>query len=222
MFREVILNNEKDWMAIRSKVLTATEVSVILGLNKYRTINEILADKKDPKPFENSYTVIGQLLEPVVVASTNKILGTNFKLFEQTKDIKSFFLDEELKLGSTPDASDGQKLLECKTTKPGNFLRYSGWPPVYYLAQLYTQLLCTSLEEGLLSILSTNLAPISQEIRIPISIFSVSRSSKIDSLVISEVERFWNTINANKVFRVNRKQTLETEIILRCLTKRIY
>ena len=209
MFKEVCVTTEKDWLDIRSRVVTATEVSIILGLNHYRTVSEMMRDKANPKPFENAYTWVGIALEPIVVMATNKVLGASFKLYEETKDAKSFFVDLDLRLGSTPDAYDDLRLLECKSTKPGNYLRYSGWPPIYYLMQLYTQLLCTNRSEGLLSIMSTNLSQQSAELKLPINIFSINRETKIDEIVISEVERFWKTIDSQKLFRVNRKLSSE-------------
>lgn len=220
MFEEVLVHTNQEWLDIRSTVLTATEVAIILGLNSYKSVSEMIKDKQDPKPFENAYTFIGQALEPVVVLATNKILGTSFRLYEGTT--KSFFIDRELKLGATPDAHDDTLLLECKTTRPANYLRFSGWPPAYYLAQLYTQLLCTERREGYLAIMSTDLSQTSPELKLPIHVFALTRDDRLDELFLKEVRRFWETIDIDKNYRVNRKQTMVIELLLRILTKRIH
>lgn len=220
MFEEVLVHTNEEWLNIRSTVLTATEVSIILGLNSFKSVSEMLKEKRDPQPFENAYTFIGQLMEPLVVTITNKVLDTKFKLYESST--KSFFLDKELRLGATPDAHDDTMLLECKTTRPANFLRYSGHPPAYYLAQLYTQLICTNRTTGYLAIMSTDLSQKSPELKLPIHVFALTRLDRLDAYFFQEVKRFWETIDSDKQYRVNRKQTLTIELLLRILTKRIH
>lgn len=221
MFEEITVWEESEWLNLRSTVLTASDIAVIMGLNGYRSVADMMGDKAEPKSFSNAYTWMGIALEPVVVLATNKVLDRNFKLYEDLKG-KSFFIDKQLRLGATPDAYDDIQLLECKSTKPFNFLRYSGWAPIYYLSQLYTQLICTNKESGLLAILSTNLSQSSENLNIPIHIFELKRDIRIDDMILQEVKRFWETIGRSKIYRVNRKQVMELELMLRIKSKRIY
>lgn len=215
-FKEIKPEDDDAWLALRRNVLTATDVGVILGMNKYKSVAQLIEGKENFEYFENSYTWLGQVLEPVVVECTNKVMGTNFKLFDEGS--RSFFVDEELRLGATPDAGEGDTLLECKSTKPHNYLRWSGWPPAYYLSQLYTQMICTGRNTGYLAIMSTDLSQKSEVLNLPISINKLLRNEKIDAILLKEVARFWECQDAGKQYRVDRKQSIVLETLFRCST----
>ena len=219
-FKEIRPKNDEEWLEIRRTVLTATDIGVILGLNKWKSVAELVKGKENFEPFENSYTWLGQVLEPVVVEAVNKAIGTNFKLYED--EARSFFVDREIGLGATPDAHEGSILLECKSTKPGNHLRWHGWPPAYYLSQLYTQMICTEKDTGYLAIMSTNLTQKSEVLDLPLLIHQLSRHSELDEIFFKEVKRFWDTQNSGKMYRVNRKQAPDIEMFLRFQTEQIY
>lgn len=219
-FEEIRPKDDAEWLDIRNMVLTASDMGVILGLNKWKSVAELIEGKKKYVPFENAYTYMGQTLEPVVVAVTNRVLNIEFKLYEDV--YRSFFVDFDVGLGATPDAGTEDILLECKTTKPGNYLRWHGWPPAYYISQLYTQMICTGHQVGLLSIMSTNLTQTSDVLNIPLHIHRISRSEELDNIFLTEVKRFWETSAKGKVYRVNRKQAPEIELKLRAGIERIY
>ncbi len=212
--------NEAEWLDLRTKVLTATDMAVILGLNPYKSVSELIESKKNPVPFSNAYTWIGQALEPVVVKAVNEVTSSDFKLYED--DGKQFFADIDLGLGATPDAYDGKMLLECKTTKPGNALKWAAWPPTYYLSQLYTQLICTDKQSGLLGILSTNLTQTCEVLNLPLTIHHLTRSQKLDIIILEQVARFWETSKRGKVYRVDRKLAAQIDMLLRFQVRGLY
>lgn len=216
-FQAIKPSNDDEWLELRSKVLTATEVSVILGLNKWQSVKDVLENKKEIKKIDNAYIQMGHWLEPLVVQATNKVIGTNFNLMD-----RSFYVDYDIKLGATPDAWQEGELLECKTTKPRNFYKWSDWPPAYYLMQLYTQLVCTELQTGYLAVMSTNLTQFQEELKVPIAIFKLERHERIDNILKAEVKRFWETCEEGKVYRVNRKQASILDMLLRIQTRKIY
>lgn len=218
-FKEVRPKSEKEWLGLRQKVITATEMGVILGLNPWKSVKELIEAKKNPGYFENAYTLMGQWLEPTVVQAVNKLLNTPYTLFED--EARSFFIDSELGLGATPDAGYNGSLLECKTTKPHNYLKWAFWPPAYYLMQLYTQMYCTGRNRGLLAIMSTNLTQRTDVLDLPIHIHEIRRDKFIDDCIEREVKRFWECDAFKKQYRVNRKQTTQIEWKLRCMTKSV-
>ena len=219
-FEELKPETEAEWLELRTKVLTATDSGVILGLNPWKSVRELVESKAEYTPINNAYTMLGQWLEPVVVSAVNATLDTSYELFD-TDGTRSFFADEELGLGATPDAGCGESLLECKSTKPRNFIKWAYWPPAYYLMQLYTQLICTGRQHGLLAVMSTNLTQYSEELNIPLHIFELVRTPEIDAILIAEVERFWEAVDAGKLYRVNRKQAVPLELKLRFATRKI-
>ena len=207
------LETEEDWLKLRKQVITATEAAVILGQNKYLSPAKMLEEKLHKTFVGNSYTNIGQLLETVVIAVVNKTLKKKFVLLEQD-GLKVFYKHAEIKLGATPDAAEDRTFLECKTTKPLNYLRYKYNPPGNYLMQLQTQLYCADYELGYLAIMSTDLSPEGPDSPIPITIFEVHRNSRLCDILRSEVNRFWDCIDNKKLFRVSSVVKKEVKILL--------
>lgn len=211
--------NEDDWLNIRTTVVTATEMPVILGLNPYERPSGIKEKKQKVERFENAYTLMGQWLESFVIDRVNEVTNMEFKGLDNSE----FYIRDNLKLGATPDALDRdiegtRTLLECKTTKPRNYLVYQNLPPLYYLMQLYTQMYCANIEEGLLGIMSTDLTQHTPDLDLKLCIHQIERDEQIDAIIEKEVPRFWESKN----YRVDRKQTAWLSARLYCNSKRIY
>ncbi len=219
MFTEVKPKTEEAWLKLRKGIITATDMSTILGLNPYKSVKEMQEAKENPTFVGNAYTWLGCTLEPVVVVAANKLLGLNLSLFDT--GARSIFMDKTLGLGATPDAGDEDCLLECKTTKPGNYLKYSNWPPTIYICQLYTQLICTDRDYGYLGIMSANLSQYSEELHIPMAISLIHRNPIIDSIFLGEIKRYWLAVKDKKQFRVDRTQSMYVELLLRMNTKMV-
>lgn len=220
-FKHIEPESEGQWLELRTRVLTASDIGVILGMNRWKSVKELIESKKEFEPFENAYTWLGQQLEPVVMAAVNKTLESEFRLFEDNGS-RSFYADLNIGLGATPDAFDKDRLLECKSTKPLNHLRWYGWPPAYYLTQLYTQMICTDKQQGLLAILSTDLTQTSDKLNLPLTVYTLDRNEDIDKYLLSEVKRFWTADKEKKSFRVARKKATWFETLLRINTRIIY
>ena len=198
------LKTEHEWLALRKTIITATESSAILGLNKYLSASQMSKNKVENSFTGNAYTQIGSILEPAVVNAVNLILGTQFYLLENEYG-KIMYLRDDVPIGATPDATNGLQFLECKTTNPTTYLRYRFSPPEYYVFQLMVQLYCAGLTEGYLAIMSTNLTQTKAELNIPISIFRVLLCPELCAILKSEVERYFELKAENKMFRVNSK-----------------
>lgn len=208
-----IIYNEKDWHALRAQVVTASEAAVLVGADPYSSPRQIL----NREPFEgNAFTFVGQMLEEVVVKITNKVLGTNFELYEQEENVKEFYINNNL--GATPDAHQDRKmLLECKTTRPKTYMKYSAVPPSKYIIQNVVQQICVDdLESdfGYLSILSTDLTQNSSELRWPITIYKIWKNSELCNILKEESDRFKKCTETNKQFRVNSKVKQKVKLLL--------
>lgn len=215
-------SNDQDWLEARKKIITATEMPCLLGLDKYKSAEKMYKEKSERTFFGNAYTTVGQLLEPVVVDATNLFIDTDFQLYDQQAH-KVMFIDEEIGIGATPDASSEslEALLECKTTLPHNYELWRYEPPIKYLVQLHTQLICTGVDTGYLSIMSTNLAQSSPKLDFPISIFKIKYDNIVKNHILKEIKRFWATREENKVFRSNRKEAKLLELHIRIHTEKI-
>lgn len=208
-----IVKTEADWLELRKLYITASEAAVLVGADPYSSPGKI----RNPEPFfGNAFTFVGQMLEPVVVNVTNKVLNTSFELYENVEGHKEFYT--EGLLGATPDAHEDRKvLLECKTTRPHTYLKYSAVPPSKYLIQLLVQLLCTGLDEGYLAIMSTDLTQATSTIKWPITVFKVWKCGTICDILKVQAEKFTN----NKTFRVDSKIKQKVRLLLTLCYERV-
>lgn len=212
-----IVKTEEEWLELRKQFITASEAAVLVGADPYSSPAKI----RNPTPFfGNSFTRVGQMLEPVVVNVTNDVLETHFELYENPEGHKEFYT--EGLLGATPDAHEDRKiLLECKTTRPHTYLKYSAVPPSKYLIQLLVQLMCTGLDEGYLAIMSTDLTQATAELKWPITIFKVWKCGTICDILKIQAEKFTNACLTEKSFRVDSKVKQRVRLLLTLCYKRI-
>lgn len=215
-------NDDATWLEARKKIVTATEMPCVLGLDKYKSAEKMFRDKGGGTFFGNAYTTIGQLLEPVVVSATNLMLNTDFQLYDQQAH-KVMYINDDIGMGATPDAYSKSLdcLLECKTTLPHNYRMWHDHPPVKYLVQLHTQMICTGIDVGYLSIMSTNLAQSSPVLDMPLSVHKVYANDLISDYIKSEVVRFWETKSEGKVFRSRKKDSELIELYIRMNMEKI-
>lgn len=214
-FKVVNPKSEEQWLKLRCSCLTASDIGVLLGLNPYKTMTDVEESKQSWEPFDNEYMELGRFLEPRIVDEVNWAVNDNFQLFGDN----SFYHSPELKLGATPDASNQQTLLECKSTSPKNFLRWQHFPPYYYLAQLYTQMICCDYQEGYLAIRTTDMSINDQQ---KLIIFRLTRTEELDNILLDEVKRYWQFKKDEKTFRINRKQSLNTMVLFLINLERIF
>jgi len=201
-----VVQTEAEWLELRKKYITASGAAVLVGADPYSSPSKL----RTPDPFfGNSFTRVGQILEPVVVNVVNDIMGTTFELYENDAGHKEFYT--EGLLAATPDAHmNRQVLLECKTTRPHTYLKYAATPPHKYLIQLLVQLMCTGLSTGYLAIMSTNLTQKTSTLNWPITIYKILTDDRISDILKREAERFTN----NKTFRVDSKVKQKMKLLL--------
>jgi predicted phage-related endonuclease len=209
-----IVKTEEEWHALRAQYITASNAAVLVGADPYSSPKSL----REPSDFHgNAYTKVGQMLEPIVVNVVNVVLNLGFVLYETLGGHKEFYTNGFL--GATPDAHANRKmLLECKTTRPQTYLKYSVVPPSKYLIQLLVQLMCTELTEGYLAIMSTNLTQQSAELVWPISVFKVWTNNRITSIIKEQAQKFKD--NPEK-FRVDSKIKQEIKLRLPLIYERI-
>jgi predicted phage-related endonuclease len=211
-----ILKTEADWLAIRKDYITASEAAVLVGADPYSSPKAI----KEPSTFTgNAFTLVGQLLEPVVANLTNIVLGTKFVLYEQESNVKEFYTNGHF--GATPDAHQDRKiLLECKTTRPKTFIKYGSVLPSKYMIQNIIQQMCVDgleVDYGYISVMSTDLTQHTSEVNWPISVFKIWKDKTLCDILQEEAERF----KTKPTFRVNSKVKQKVKLLLAMGCERI-
>lgn len=146
-----------EWLEFRRSFITATEISVLLGLNKYNNPTKLIDEKKNPKFVANVYTRMGKILEPAVANLTEELLGLPVHSYaKENKDV--VFFDTATKLSATPDGfvvtEDGTFAVELKTTSKKNLETWGKSPPLHYAVQLLQQMYLTGADGGFLTIMT--------------------------------------------------------------------
>lgn len=220
---------DAEWKALRRQIITATESACLLGLDSFKAAEKMLKEKEEGVNVpDNPYMLIGRCLEPTVVEYTNKAINRSFKLFE-TSEGKVIYADLDVGLGATPDAYEGNELLECKTTGPKNHFLWADEPPLKYLAQLQTQLMCTNNSVGYLAILLTDLAPLHHKATLEeylaskLHVFKCIKNDTFEDILISELGRLKESRELDMLFRANKDIKQDTIAALQsCYTKIIF
>lgn len=208
-----IVKTEDEWLNLRSQYVTASEAATLVGLNPYSSPTKL----RQASVFKgNAFTTVGTMLEPIVVQVVNSVLNTSFKLFEQEFGGKVFYTKGSL--GATPDAFYDDVLLECKTTRPHSFQKYSGFPNLVYLIQTQVQMYCADMSTAYLAILSTDLTQQTMELKWPISIYKVLKNDQVYDILQEEATRFL----LNDTYRIKSPYKKLVRLLLSLCYERVY
>lgn len=158
--QEEDLQKYNDWLAKRKKVVSGTEVGVLLGVSPWMTPAQLYESKISEPPFvSNDYVVVGKALESGAI---QYLLHHDFGIDAGSFNKYEFFVNAKGTVGTTPDGYVADldensplsgrlprnSLLEYKTLKTAFFKRWLDHPPLYYLAQCQAQLLSTPLNRN--------------------------------------------------------------------------
>lgn len=146
---EVIASSldEAAWTEARRSLVTASDVSAILGLNPYRSALEVWARKTGrmaaPDLSGNEPVYFGRLLEPVVVAEFGRRTGRVATPTNVLKRSRAYPW-----LGATEDFDTEGEPGESKTGSSYALSDWSEGMPAHYRPQLVTQCIVTGSARG--------------------------------------------------------------------------
>jgi hypothetical protein len=185
---KIFTKGDPEWLATRSRFITATEIAGLFALNPYSSPKKIYDNKIESSFQDNVYTRMGRILEPAVLNFARIELDVIADLFADLGD--RIYFDETTKMSATPDAFIGESLdkaealLELKTT---SLEKARGWvesPPLHYLSQLAAQSALTGIHEGYLVVMVPRYPDL------PGLIFKTQYEPEIGQLMAEEVSRF--------------------------------
>lgn len=207
-----------DWLEARCKNVTATEVSSLFGLNRYKSAKALVKDKKEPKKIWSPHIRRGRILEPAVAQACTEDLDWDVKLYGGSKNV-SFFQHPEVALSATPDAmqisADGEilALIELKTANEARIEDWDFGPPDYYALQVHAQMMCTGINKAYIACLGA-FDPF------PLIVYEIVKSDLIQNKIKNSVVKFWEMYYNNLEYSVDK---LDKKEIKSCLqSKRIY
>lgn len=204
-----------EWLELRQKYITATEMSSLLGVNPYQTGAKMLEEKEDlPEFVENVHTRRGKILEPAVM----KLARSEWKIDAvrwAPEKAEEVLVDEELKISCTPDGRystpKGDVPVELKTVLLSSYL--NKWLkdesfPGHYLVQLYMQIWLADAPEGYLVGMA-----VSNELHS--LVVHMERSPKFERLIRKVLTKLEKTKEEGKKFRACKKTGQEAVEALR-------
>lgn len=173
--------DRNEWLQARRSCITGTDISAIVGLNKWRSAMDVFMDKLGlaPEIVENEAMHWGKALEPLIAERWSRENGVPIKQGEFIK--RGIY-------GGTPDYIATTKLLEIKTVGARS-ARFWGEPgtdaiPEQYLCQTQWYLNLTDMEKADVPVLIAG-----QEYRV----YHVTRNDKLIEILTNAAEIFWNT-----------------------------
>jgi putative phage-type endonuclease len=127
---------EEEWKAERRKHIGATDISILLGVNPWRTTAQLYYDKVEGSELKPNISMRrGQYLEPLVadIYSEQTVIDLGRRLFIHPQ--YDLFAGTPDKLVITPD--DKIAILEIKTAVSYGCEKFRNGVPPLYMAQLY-------------------------------------------------------------------------------------
>lgn len=124
------------WLELRQTKITATDTATIMGLNPFKTRQELWLEKlglKNPQPL-NEKMREGQILEEKARIYINEHLETDFKPVVLLSNSHSFMM------ASLDGMDSSGKILEIKCGVKSYKQILEGYIPEYYIAQMQKQM----------------------------------------------------------------------------------
>ncbi len=166
----------QDWHLWRSNGIGSSDASIIVGVNPYQSRDVLLYTKAIRVPVIRESAAIkhGQFLEKYIREFLNDKYGLNLKPLFCTHDQHPFLIASVDGIDTT-----NKVLVEIKApTQP-----YHGIP-IYYLVQVYHQLIVTGYEKALFVVYCRN----------SIDIREVHRNETAIQYIMDKEIEFWNQV----------------------------
>ncbi len=180
------VHSRADWLALRKRDVTASEIGALFGCHPYRSALQVFADKTGNgiDRGENSAMRAGRILEPAVVEAVREE-----KSDWVIEKANRYWRHVDARLGATPDYFvSGQPdlgVLECKTANPSVFERdWSAGVPLCWTLQCLVQMMLTGCQWGAVAVLV-------KSHELPVYIYDIPRHPAAEAKIVEKVREFW-------------------------------
>jgi putative phage-type endonuclease len=187
-----------DWLAMRKRDVTASEIAALFGAHPYKTALQVYADKMSPArgSGDNAAMRRGRILEPGCVVALQEVRPD----WEVVKCDRYYRMPDH-RIGATPDyfrimRGDPTKgillereIIECKTVSPEKWAEWQGGVPLAYQLQVVTQCRLTAAKRGWIALLVDNRAK-------DFELFEVPAHKGAWQRIVEKVGEFWDAAEA--------------------------
>lgn len=184
------IKSRADWLSLRHRDVTASEIGGLFGCHPYRSTLQIFADKtgNGVDRGDNSAMRRGRILESAVAAA----VGQERPEWAIVK-ASTYLRDPALRLGATPDwyvtdPERGRGILETKTADPSVFERdWANGVPLAWTLQCLVQMMLAGAAWGAVAVLVTSRD-------YPVFIYDVPRHAGAEAKIAAKVREFWTAV----------------------------
>jgi len=201
--------HSEEWHKLRLNSIGASEVGAVLGLSPFTPAAKLFSEKVGiiaPWTSGNIYTYWGLAMEQIIAEGWSYYDGTEDSYVKNSKEgnvirqcrkINGYYINEDVpQLTATPDRMinkgafslidksilDTNCPLEIKNINGFELKKWDTGLPVYYLAQVHAQLICTGADYGELCLLEDGKK---------LHVFPITRSEELVNVVLEKTHDFW-------------------------------
>lgn len=207
------IEDRQQWLEMRRRDITASEVGALFGVHPYKTAAELFADKAGllPPAEAGNAATRGVRLEPFV-ASQIQEKHPDWKIEKATE----YWRDGNWRIGATPDyfvtLPDGRRgPMDIKTVDERKFKEVwmeadgSLVPEPFILLQVVQQMHLTGGDFGMVGVM-----PVSSWAPFDVHVIDVPQSPKVVEQILARVNEFWVHVLAGKPPEFDPARDLET------------
>ncbi len=195
--------NEAEWLRQRKLFITATEASILMGVNPFVTPTKLLKEKALP-PTKLISKFLDRGLE-----NEEGVLKTAAEWLEGSlMETQGFYANTKTRISATPDGilHDG-RMIEAKCTGIKNLNRWEVYPPIYYIMQCQVQMYVTGARENYLMARFFYNWPEKECEAGADRMFKVTYSREIMEICEEKVKIFWKAMEDGSGMRNNKDES---------------
>jgi putative phage-type endonuclease len=190
-----------DWLAMRKRDVTASEVAALFGAHPYKTALQVYAEKTvaGKSQGDNAAMRRGRILEPGCIVALQELHPD--WVIDKCPD---YYRAADLRIGATPDyfrtvpadenfgLSAHAQIVECKTVSPEKWAEWQGGVPLAYQLQVVVQCKLVGASQGWIALLVDNRAK-------DFELFSVPAHEGAWQRIVAKVAEFWAAVEAGEL-----------------------
>ena len=192
MFANVLVETEglsrEEWLKWRKRGIGGSDVSCLLGINKWKSEIELWLDKTNQTnelPAENEAMQWGNIIEPIIRNHFAEVTGkpvVEVKAMLQHPEYPYMLADVD---GLTVDDTGNPAILEIKTASEYKRSEWEDDIPAYYQTQVQHYLCVTGVAKAYVAVLIGGNS---------FKVYEVDADMEIQSMLIAVEQEFWNKV----------------------------
>lgn len=192
MFANVLVETDKlskeEWLKWRKRGIGGSDVSCLLGINKWKSEIELWLDKTNQTnepPVENEAMTWGTIMEPIIRNHFAEVTGktvVELKAMLQHPEYPFMLADVD---GITVDDKGNPAILEIKTASEYKRSEWEEGVPAYYQTQVQHYLCVTGIPKAYVAVLVGGNS---------FKIYEVDADPEIQDMLIAVEKNFWNKV----------------------------